>query len=58
MKLKNYLKKFKYHYLLGSICMLLAIVLDLMSPFLTRRIIDDVILDCWASDLAEQCWDM
>ena len=45
MKLKNYLKKFKYHYLLGSICMLLAIVLDLMSPFLTRRIIDDVILD-------------
>lgn len=45
MKLKNYLKKSKYHYLLGSICMLLAIVLDLMSPFLTRRIIDDVILD-------------
>ena len=45
MKLKNYLKKFKYHYLLGSICMLLAIALDLMSPFLTRRIIDDVILD-------------
>ena len=31
--------------MLGSICMLLAIVLDLMSPFLTRRIIDDVILD-------------
>ena len=44
MKLRTYMSRFKGRYVLGTVCMLGAIVLDLMSPVITRRVIDDVII--------------
>lgn len=45
LRIRTYVLKFKGRYLLGTVCMLGAIGLDLLSPVLIRRIIDDVILD-------------
>ena len=44
MKLRTYMGRFKAHYVMGTVCMLGAIGLDLMSPVITRRVIDDVII--------------
>lgn len=44
MKLRTYMTPFWSRYILGTVCMLGAIILDLMSPVITRRVIDDVIV--------------
>ncbi len=43
-KLSVYLRQHAFGYLLGIAAMLIAVSLDLLSPQLTRRIIDDVIV--------------
>lgn len=42
-KLSHYLRKHIFSYLTAIICLIIGIVLDMLSPQLTRRIIDDVI---------------
>lgn len=44
MRLRTYVKRYKYRYLLGIIGMLVAVGLDMLSPVIIQRIIDDVIL--------------
>lgn len=43
-KLKTYMLRYWYLYLVGMVCMVGAIVLDMVTPQITRRIIDDVIV--------------
>lgn len=43
-KLRTYLMRYWYLYLFGMICMIAAIVLDMIMPQITRRIIDEVIV--------------
>lgn len=43
-KLSYYMKKYTFAYLLAVLAMIISISLDMLSPQLTRRIIDDVIL--------------
>ena len=43
-KLRTYLMRYWYLYLFGMICMITAIVLDMITPQITRRIIDEVIV--------------
>ncbi len=44
MKLSTYIKRYRFQYLLGLTGMLIAIGLDMLSPVLIQKIIDDVIL--------------
>lgn len=41
--LTRYIKKYWYAYLIGFLCMFIAVCLDMLSPQITKRIIDDVI---------------
>ena len=43
-KLRTYLMRYWYLYLFDMICMIAAIVLDMITPQITRRIIDEVIV--------------
>ena len=43
-KMRTYLMRYWYLYLFGMICMIAAIVLDMITPQITRRIIDEVIV--------------
>lgn len=43
-KLSTYIKRYGALYLLGFLCMVVSIVLDMIAPQITRRIIDDVII--------------
>ena len=43
-KLRTYLMRYWYLYLFGMICMIAAIVLDMITPQITRRIINEVIV--------------
>lgn len=43
-KLSTYLLEHKFGYLLGFLSMVIAVSLDMVSPQLTRHIIDDVIV--------------
>ena len=43
-KLRTYLMRYWYLYLFGMICMIAAIVLDMITPQITRCIIDEVIV--------------
>ena len=43
-KLRTYLIRYWYLYLLGMVCMITAIALDMITPQITRRIIDEVIV--------------
>lgn len=45
MKLSKYIFKYWYTYLLALICIITAVSLDMLSPQVTRRVIDDVIID-------------
>ena len=42
-KLSTYVKKHAVGYILAIICLVISVALDMISPQLTRRIIDDVI---------------
>ncbi len=44
-KISGYLLKYWYAYLFALLCMLISVSLDMLSPQITKRIIDDVILD-------------
>jgi len=44
MKLTKYLMKYWYAYLLAFICIVTAVALDMLSPQVTKRVIDDVII--------------
>jgi ATP-binding cassette subfamily B protein len=44
-KLSYYLKKYWYAYAFGLLCTVVAVSLDMVSPQITKRIIDDVIVD-------------
>lgn len=44
-KLSHYLKKYWYVYAFGVFCTVAAVILDMISPQITKRIIDDVIID-------------
>lgn len=41
--LSSYIRKYWYSYAFGIICMVISVSLDLLSPQITKRIIDDVI---------------
>ena len=43
VKLSTYLKKYWYGYAIALTCMIIFIALDMVAPFVTKRIIDDVI---------------
>lgn len=43
-KLTAYMKRYRWMYIFGFICMVVSIVLDMLSPQITRHIIDDVII--------------
>lgn len=43
-KLKTYMLRYWYLYLFGTVCMVTAIVLDMITPQITKRIIDQVIV--------------
>lgn len=43
-KLQTYMKRYWHLYLFGFVCMLLSVGLDMMSPQITKRIVDDVII--------------
>ena len=45
IKLSYYLKKYWYAYAFGLICTVVAVSLDMISPQITKRVIDDVIVD-------------
>lgn len=42
-KVSSYIFKYWYFYTFGIICMIISVSLDLLSPLITKRIIDDVI---------------
>lgn len=42
-KLSSYIKENLWRYLLAILCLVISVLLDLLSPQLTKRIIDDVI---------------
>lgn len=42
-KIRTYLSRYWYWYLLASVCMVIQVSLDMLSPQITKRIIDDVI---------------
>ncbi len=44
-KISTYILKYWYAYVLAIICTLIAVSLDMLSPQVTKRIIDDVIID-------------
>ena len=44
-KISSYIFKYWYFYAFGIICMVISVSLDLLSPQITKRIIDDVIQD-------------
>ena len=44
MKLRKYIAKGWYLYLIGLVAMLFSIGLDMIYPFITRSLIDDVIM--------------
>lgn len=44
-KIRNYIIRYWYVYLFAVGCMVIAIVLDMIYPRLTQRIVDDVIID-------------
>jgi len=48
-KLSSYILKYWYAYLLAILCIVIAVSLDMLSPQITKRIIDDVI---FGGDLA------
>ena len=43
-KILRYIGRYWYAYLFAVVCLVAAIALDMMSPVLTKRIVDDVIL--------------
>ena len=43
-KITTYIPKYWYAYLFAITCMVISIVLDLLSPLITKSIIDDVIV--------------
>lgn len=43
-KLQSYMKRYWLLYLLGFICMVISICLDMLAPQITKRIIDEVIV--------------
>lgn len=43
-KLRTYILKYWYRYLLAIACMVVAIVLDMLYPVITKSIVDDVIV--------------
>ncbi|MGN1188403.1 MAG: ABC transporter transmembrane domain-containing protein, partial [Lachnospiraceae bacterium] len=45
MKLRKYIAKGWYLYLIGLAAMIFSIGLDMIYPFITRSLIDDVIMD-------------
>lgn len=45
MKLRKYIAKGWYLYLIGLVAMIFSIGLDMIYPFITRSLIDDVIMD-------------
>ncbi len=44
-KIVRYILKYWYAYLIAIICMVVAIVLDMLYPVITKSIVDDVIID-------------
>lgn len=44
-KISAYILENWYYYLFAIICMILQVSLDMLSPFITRKIIDDVIIN-------------
>lgn len=44
-KISYYLKKYWYVYAFGIFCTVIAVVLDMLSPQITKRMIDNVIID-------------
>lgn len=44
-KILKYIAKYWYAYLFAIICMVTAILLDMLYPLITRSIVDDVIID-------------
>lgn len=43
-KISNYIMKYWFAYILAIICIVVAVTLDMISPLVTKRIIDDVIV--------------
>lgn len=43
-KIRKYVLKYWYAYVFAIICMIISVVLDMLSPQITKRIIDDVIV--------------
>ncbi len=43
-KIGTYMKRYGPFYLLGFVCMVISIILDMAAPQITKRIIDDVIV--------------
>lgn len=43
-KLTDYMKRYRWMYVFGFVCMLVSIGLDMMAPQITKHIIDDVII--------------
>lgn len=43
-KLSSYIRKYWYGYVFAIMCMVISISLDMLSPQITKRIIDDVII--------------
>jgi len=56
MKLTKYIMKYWYAYLLALICIITAVSLDMLSPQVTERIIDDVIVGRDMSLLPKLLW--
>mgnify|MGYP001264839031 CR=1 FL=1 len=44
-KISYYLKKYWYVYAFGIFCTVVAVILDMLSPQITKRVIDNVIID-------------
>lgn len=44
-KLSTYILENKFLYLIGIVAMIFGVSLDMLSPQLTKRIIDDVVMD-------------
>lgn len=44
-KISYYLKKYWYVYAFGVFCTVVAVILDMLSPQITKRVIDNVIID-------------
>lgn len=43
-KITSYIRKYWYVYVIAIVCMIISISLDMLSPQITKRIIDDVIV--------------